>query len=91
MLQVRFHGRGGQGVVTAAEMLSIAAFEQGRHAMAFPSFGSERTGAPVVAFCRIDGREINPTSMTALIGLTPSVALHHFEHQSPKCEHLISG
>jgi pyruvate ferredoxin oxidoreductase gamma subunit len=39
-------------------MLSIAAFEQGRHAMAFPSFGSERTGAPVVAFCRIDDREI---------------------------------
>jgi pyruvate ferredoxin oxidoreductase gamma subunit len=45
-------------VVTAAEMLSIAAFEQGRHAQAFPSFGSERTGAPVVAFCRIDDREI---------------------------------
>jgi pyruvate ferredoxin oxidoreductase gamma subunit len=39
-------------------MLSIAAFEQGRHAQAFPSFGSERTGAPVVAFCRIDDREI---------------------------------
>jgi pyruvate ferredoxin oxidoreductase gamma subunit len=58
MLQVRFHGRGGQGVVTAAEMLSVAAFEQGRHAQAFPSFGSERTGAPVVAFCRIDDREI---------------------------------
>ena len=58
MLQVRFHGRGGQGVVTAAEMLSIAAFQQGRHAMAFPSFGSERTGAPVVAFCRIDDRQI---------------------------------
>jgi pyruvate ferredoxin oxidoreductase gamma subunit len=44
--------------VTAAELLSIAAFEQGRHAQAFPSFGSERTGAPVVAFCRIDDREI---------------------------------
>jgi pyruvate ferredoxin oxidoreductase gamma subunit len=58
MLQIRVHGRGGQGVVTAAEMLSIAAFEQGRHAQAFPSFGSERTGAPVVAFCRIDDREI---------------------------------
>ena len=58
MFQVRIHGRGGQGVVTAAEMLSIAAFEQGRHAQAFPSFGSERTGAPVVAFCRIDDREI---------------------------------
>lgn len=58
MLQIRLHGRGGQGVVTAAEMLSIAAFEQGRHAQAFPSFGSERTGAPVVAFCRIDERPI---------------------------------
>jgi pyruvate ferredoxin oxidoreductase gamma subunit len=58
MLQIRIHGRGGQGVVTAAEMLSLAAFEQGHHAQAFPSFGSERTGAPVVAFCRIDEREI---------------------------------
>lgn len=58
MFQVRIHGRGGQGVVTAAEMLSIAAFEEGRYAQAFPSFGSERTGAPVVAFCRIDEREI---------------------------------
>jgi pyruvate ferredoxin oxidoreductase gamma subunit len=58
MFQLRIHGRGGQGVVTAAEMLSIAAFIEGRHAQAFPSFGSERTGAPVVAFCRIDDREI---------------------------------
>jgi pyruvate ferredoxin oxidoreductase gamma subunit len=58
MFQIRIHGRGGQGVVTAAEMLSIAAFEEGRHAQAFPSFGSERTGAPVVAFCRIADKEI---------------------------------
>ena len=58
MFQVRIHGRGGQGVVTGAEMLSVAAFLGGRHAQAFPSFGSERTGAPVVAFCRIDDREI---------------------------------
>ena len=58
MFQVRIHGRGGQGVVTAAEMLSIAAFREGRHAQAFPSFGSERTGAPVVAFCRLDDKEI---------------------------------
>lgn len=58
MFEVRVHGRGGQGVVTAAELLSIAAFLEGRHAQAFPSFGSERTGAPVVAFCRIDDREI---------------------------------
>jgi pyruvate ferredoxin oxidoreductase gamma subunit len=58
MLQIRIHGRGGQGVVTAAELLSVAAFQQGRHAQAFPSFGSERTGAPVVAFCRISDHEI---------------------------------
>jgi len=58
MFQIRIHGRGGQGVVTAAEMLSIAAFREGRHAQAFPSFGSERTGAPVVAFCRLDDKEI---------------------------------
>lgn len=58
MFQVRIHGRGGQGVVTAAEMLSIAAFLVQRYAQAFPSFGSERTGAPVVAYCRIDDKEI---------------------------------
>jgi pyruvate ferredoxin oxidoreductase gamma subunit len=58
MFQVRIHGRGGQGVVTAAELLSLAAFLDGRHAQAFPSFGSERTGAPVVAFCRVDDRPI---------------------------------
>jgi len=58
MFQVRIHGRGGQGVVTAAELLSVAAFLEGRHAQAFPSFGSERTGAPVVAFCRLDTKPI---------------------------------
>jgi pyruvate ferredoxin oxidoreductase gamma subunit len=58
MFQVRIHGRGGQGVVTGAEMLSVAAFFEGRHAQAFPSFGSERMGAPVVAFCRIADKEI---------------------------------
>ncbi len=54
MFSVRIHGRGGQGAVTAAEILSVAAFREGRHAQAFPTFGSERTGAPVVAFCRMD-------------------------------------
>ena len=58
MFQVRIHGRGGQGVVSGAEMLSVAAFLEGRHAQAFPSFGSERMGAPVTAFCRIDDKEI---------------------------------
>jgi pyruvate ferredoxin oxidoreductase gamma subunit len=57
-LDVRIHGRGGQGVVTAAELLSLAAFDEGLHAQALPSFGSERTGAPVVAYCRIDEKPI---------------------------------
>jgi len=58
MYQVRIHGRGGQGVVSGAELLSVAAFLEGRYAQAFPSFGSERMGAPVMAFCRIDDKEI---------------------------------
>jgi pyruvate ferredoxin oxidoreductase gamma subunit len=58
MFSIRIHGRGGQGAVTAAELLSVAAFDEGRHAQAFPTFGSERTGAPVVSFCRIDDRPI---------------------------------
>ena len=58
MFQVRFHGRGGQGVVTAAELLASAAFREDRHAQAFPSFGSERMGAPVMSFCRIDDKPI---------------------------------
>lgn len=58
MFQIRIHGRGGQGVVSAAEMLSVASFLEGKHAQAFPSFGSERMGAPVMAFCRLDGKPI---------------------------------
>ena len=58
MFAVRIHGRGGQGAVTAAELLSVAAFDEGRHAQAFPTFGSERTGAPVVSFCRMDDKAI---------------------------------
>jgi len=58
MFQVRLHGRGGQGTVTAAELLSVAAFCEGKFAQAFPSFGSERMGAPVMAFCRLDDVDI---------------------------------
>jgi pyruvate ferredoxin oxidoreductase gamma subunit len=54
MFQIRIHGRGGQGVVTAAEIVAMAAFLNGQYAQAFPSFGSERMGAPVTSFCRID-------------------------------------
>ncbi|MGP0029256.1 MAG: 2-oxoacid:acceptor oxidoreductase family protein [Acidimicrobiales bacterium] len=58
MFEVRIHGRGGQGVVTAADLLALAAFEEDRFAQSFPSFGSERTGAPVVAYCRLAERTI---------------------------------
>ncbi len=58
MFQIRLHGRGGQGVVSGAEMLSQAAFMEGKFAQAFPSFGSERMGAPVMAFARLSDKEI---------------------------------
>ncbi|MEI9476695.1 MAG: pyruvate ferredoxin oxidoreductase subunit gamma [Deltaproteobacteria bacterium] len=58
MIEIRFHGRGGQGAVTSAEILALAAIEEGRYAQAFPSFGPERRGAPVIAFCRISDEPI---------------------------------
>jgi pyruvate ferredoxin oxidoreductase gamma subunit len=59
MLEIRFHGRGGQGAVTSAELIAIAAINKGNFAQAFPSFGPERRGAPVVAYCRVDNKKIN--------------------------------
>jgi len=53
MRQIRFHGRGGQGAVTAAALFGLAAFEDGFEAQAFPKFGSERRGAPVESYVRI--------------------------------------
>ena len=58
MYQIRIHGRGGQGVVSASQILSVAAFHSGHYSQSFPSFGSERMGAPVMAFARIDDEEI---------------------------------
>ena len=58
MLEIRVHGRGGQGGVTSAELLARAAINQGNFAQAFPSFGPERRGAPVVAFIRVDSAQI---------------------------------
>jgi pyruvate ferredoxin oxidoreductase gamma subunit len=82
MFQVRFHGRGGQGVVTAAELLAVAAFREDRHAQAFPSFGSERMGAPVMSFCRIDDKPIRTrepvTEPDALIIQDPTL-LHQVD------------
>ncbi len=58
MIEIRFHGRGGQGAVTAAEILAKAAFEDGKYCQAFPFFGAERKGAPVLAFTRINDNPI---------------------------------
>ncbi|MCK5647543.1 MAG: 2-oxoacid:acceptor oxidoreductase family protein [Gammaproteobacteria bacterium] len=58
MFQIRIHGRGGQGVVSASELLSVAAFSEGKYSQSFPSFGSERMGAPVQAFARISDSSI---------------------------------
>lgn len=58
ILEIRFHGRGGQGAVTAARILAIAANNEGKFSQAFPAFGPERRGAPVQAFTRIDDRPI---------------------------------
>jgi len=73
MIEIRLHGRGGEGAVTSAELLAVAAINQGKYAQAFPSFGPERRGAPVVAFCRISEKQIklrtnitNPNLVVAL-------------------------
>ncbi len=58
MVEVRFHGRGGQGSVIASNILAEAAFKEGMHVQAFPHFGVERRGAPVVAFTRINPKRI---------------------------------
>ena len=62
MIEVRWHGRGGQGAVTSVELLAVAAISAGKFAQGFPSFGPERRGAPVAAFTRIDDKKINVRS-----------------------------
>jgi pyruvate ferredoxin oxidoreductase gamma subunit len=57
LMEIRWHGRGGQGSVTSTELLAQAAISEGKYAQAFPSFGPERRGAPVQAFVRVDSKE----------------------------------
>ncbi len=59
MHQIRIHGRGGQGGITTGQIMAIAAFYDGKQCQTFPMFGVERSGAPVVTFCRIDKKPIN--------------------------------
>ena len=82
VFSVRIHGRGGQGVVTAAELLASAAFADGLEAQAFPSFGSERMGAPVIAFCRVDERAIRlrePVVEPDAVIVQDPTLLHHVD------------
>jgi pyruvate ferredoxin oxidoreductase gamma subunit/2-oxoisovalerate ferredoxin oxidoreductase gamma subunit len=63
MIEIRFHGRGGQGAVIASKILASALFKEGKFAQAFPAFGAERRGAPVMAFTRFDRKTITRRSM----------------------------
>jgi pyruvate ferredoxin oxidoreductase gamma subunit len=79
---IRVHGRGGQGVVTAAELLSVAAFSDGLEAQAVPSFGSERMGAPVVAYCRLSSSPIRtrePVAAPDVVVVVDATLLHHVD------------
>ena len=77
MIEIRFHGRGGQGAVKASDVLAMAAFEEGKQVQAFPFFGVERRGAPVTAFTRISDNEIRIHSYIyepdVLVVLDPSL------------------
>ena len=75
MIEIRIHGRGGQGAVVASKVMASAFFKQGKWVQAFPSFGAERRGAPVAAYTRVDDREItlrcsvrNPNHLIVLDG-----------------------
>ena len=74
MKELRIHGRGGQGSVTAAEILAVAAFRDGKFSQAFPAFGAERRGAPVMAFLRIGDEPIKIRSQVydCLLYTSPS-------------------
>ena len=78
MFEIRWHGRGGQGAVTSAELVARAAINEDKYAHAFPSFGPERRGAPVLAFVRISGKQpikirANITQPDAVVVLDPSL------------------
>jgi len=78
LIEIRWHGRGGQGAVTSAELVAQAAISEDKYAQAFPSFGPERRGAPVQAFNRIDSKEpvrirVDVTEPDMVVVLDPSL------------------
>lgn len=93
MIEIRLHGRGGQGAVTAAEILAIAAFESGKYSQSFPAFGVERRGAPVESYVRIDNEPITLRSQIyepdMVIILDPSLLKEEFIFKGLKKGGLI--
>ena len=77
MLEIRFHGRGGQGAVVASKMLAVAFFKEGKSVQSFPTYGAERRGAPVAAFIRVDDKPVlyhhNVYNPTHVVVLDPSL------------------
>ena len=77
MFEIRWHGRGGQGAVTASKLLAEAALEEGKYFQGIPDYGAERMGAPVRAFTRIDSEPIRPycqvTEPDAVVVLDPTL------------------
>ena len=77
MIEIRFHGRGGQGSVVASKMLAVAFFKEGQGVQSFPTYGAERRGAPVAAFIRVDDKPVlyhhNIYTPTHVVVLDPSL------------------
>ena len=86
MIEIRLHGRGGQGVVLAAELMVVAAFEDGIFGQAFPAFGGERRGAPVQAFVRLDAR---PVRVRYRVNQPDHVII--LDHTLPNTVDVLSG
>lgn len=82
MIEIIFYGRGGQGAVTASQILATAAFSEGKYSQAFPYFGPERKGAAVTAYARISATPIevrNPIEKPDIVIVLDSSSLKNFE------------
>ena len=86
MIEIRLHGRGGQGAVLAAELMVVAAFEDGKYGQAFPAFGGERRGAPVQAFVRLD---VHPVRVRYRVNQPDHVII--MDHTLPNMLDVLDG
>src|SRR3989304_1710890 len=91
MMEIVFYGRGGQGAVTASQVLATAAFREGKYAQAFPSFGPDRRGAPVTAYVRIDEQAIVDRSPIVAAGYVIVLDPNLFKMSNPLSSLKESG